>query len=151
MIRVHLFPFSLLIYKQKEVWMWKWIKTTMLMEGVVDSLNITGNIRCSFVFILSISVLQLLKRHLWIPVKIKKKGDVLWLDSEISVEEVWLFFFTSLVSNVSWFIASGTYPFGRGSFELHYRKPLNSTYENIIWKSVLGNMDSKCKCFLFSS
>ena len=34
------------------------------MEGVVDSLNITGNIRCSFVFILSISVLQLLKRHL---------------------------------------------------------------------------------------
>lgn len=28
---------------------------------------------CSFVFILSISVLQLLKRHLWIPVKIEKK------------------------------------------------------------------------------
>lgn len=108
---------------------------------------------CSFVFILSISVLQLLKRHLWIPVKIEKKEMYCgWI-----VRYQWkkfgffFFFFTSPVSNVSWFIASGTHPFGRGSFELHYRKPSNSTYENIIWKSVLGNMDSKCKCFLFSS
>lgn len=91
---MYLFPFSLLIYKQKEVCMWKRINTTVLMEGVVDDSNYYWQYTRSFVFILSSSVLWLLKRHLWIPVKIEggRKADILWLDSVMhTAEKVWLF------------------------------------------------------------
>lgn len=130
MIRMYLFPFSLLIYKQKEVCMWKRIKTTVLMEGVVDYSNYYWQYTCSFVFILSISVLWLLKRHLWIPVKIGgKKADLLWLDRVIPVEEVWLFF-SSPASNIYWFIALGTHPFR----ERHFWIALQKTFKLHLWK-----------------
>lgn len=61
---MYLFPFSLLIYKQKEVCMWKRINTVVLMEGVVDYPNYYWQYIRSFVFILNSSVLWLLKRHL---------------------------------------------------------------------------------------
>lgn len=110
MIRRYLFPFSLLIYKQKEVCMWKRTETTVLTEGVVEYSNYYWQYTYSFVFVLCISVLWLSKRHLWIPVKIeKKKADILWLSSVIPVEEVLLFFLLPYL--IYWFIALGIYPF----------------------------------------
>lgn len=99
MIRMYLFPFSLLIYKQKEVCMWKWIETTVLMEGVVDYPNITGNM--FLCFHIEYFCFTAVKKTSVNPCQDRKKeADILWLDSEISVEEVWLFFSFS-ISNIS--------------------------------------------------